>query len=189
MTEANKGDYQSTLSVRLVLFVAFVGTVFAANWALNRWGIIPIGFGLEAPAGVLFAGLAFGLRDALHERGGRWWVLAAIVVGSALSALLSDAVTLPDGTVLASAQRVALASGGAFLLSELADFAVYSPLRERNWPGAVVASNLVGAVVDSALFLWLAFGSLDFIQGQIVGKAYMIAVALPIVWLARRRRP
>jgi hypothetical protein len=41
--------------------------------------------------------------------------------------------------------------------------------------------------VDSALFLFLAFGSLQFIVGQTFGKAMMIAVALPLVWLARKK--
>ena len=39
--------------------------------------------------------------------------------------------------------------GTAFLLSELADFAVYTPLAERRWLTAVVASNIVGTIVDS----------------------------------------
>ena len=56
------------------LTALFAGTVVAANWAVNRYGIVPVGFGLMAPAGVYFAGLAFGLRDAVHETGGRRWV-------------------------------------------------------------------------------------------------------------------
>lgn len=168
----------------VVLFAAFAGTVVAANWALNRWGIVPIGFGLMAPAGVYFVGLSFGLRDGLHEAGGARWVLGAILVGSALSYLVEGGGTIPGGHA-----PIAVASAAAFLLSELADFAVYTPLRERQWTAAVVASNLVGALVDSALFLWLAFGSLTNIDGLIVGKAYMIALALPIVWAVRARRP
>jgi queuosine precursor transporter len=174
---------QSEPLTGIVLFVAFVATVVAANWAVNRWGIVSVGFGLEAPAGVFFAGLAFGLRDALHEAGGRWWVLAAIAVGGVVSYVIEDAVTIPGGHV-----PLALASAIAFTVSELADLGVYSPLRERNWPIAVAASNVVGAVLDSALFLWLAFGSLDFLAGQVVAKSYMIALALPIVAYARRRR-
>lgn len=168
---------------RVVLFAAFVATVYAANWALARWGIVPIGFGLEAPAGVFFAGLAFGLRDALHEQGGRRWVLGAIVTGAALAYVIEDAVTIPGGLV-----PLALASAVAFGFSELADLAVYSPLRERSWPWAVALSNLVGAVVDSALFLVLAFGSLDHLLGNVVGKAWMILPALPVVAFTRRRR-
>lgn len=169
---------------RFALAALFIGTVIGANWALSTWGVIPIGFGLSAPAGVLFAGIAFGLRDGLHEAGGSRWVLACIAIGAVLSYVIEDAVTISGGLA-----PIAVASGVAFGLSELLDWAVYTPLRERNWPVAVVASNVVGAVTDSALFLWLAFGSLDYIAGQIVGKSYMIAAALPVVWMIRRDLP
>lgn len=160
---------------KFTLMFAFAGTVVAANWALTVYGIVPIGFGLMAPAGVFFAGLAFTLRDLLHESGGRAWVLTAIAVGALLSLLIEDA------------GHIALASAVAFTFSELADYAVYAPLREGGWLRAVAASNVVGMAVDSALFLWLAFGSLAFIEGQLVGKAYMTvaAVALLALWRGR----
>jgi queuosine precursor transporter len=44
-----------------------------------------------------------------------------------------------------------------------------------------VASNAVGAIVDSALFLWLAFGSLEFFAGQFVGKTVMTLPALALL--------
>lgn len=165
---------------RLAFFSAFVATVYGANWALSTYGVVPIGFGLEAPAGVLFAGLAFGLRDGLHELGGVRWVIGAILTGTVLAYLLEASVTIPGGHV-----TIAVASAAAFLLAELGDLTVYSRLRERNWPSAVAASNVVGSVIDSALFLWLAFGSLNFIAGQIVGKTAMIAISLPLVWASR----
>lgn len=174
---------------RVGLFAAFVATVWGANWALGRYGIvdiIPGGWALTAPAGVFFAGLAFGLRDALHdaaERSWRHWVLGAIALGAALSYVLEDVVTIPGGLT-----AIAVASAVAFGLSELADLAIYEPLRERRWTLAVIASNIVGAVVDSALFLWLAFGSLDHMAGQVVGKTVMVLAALPVVWWARRKR-
>jgi uncharacterized PurR-regulated membrane protein YhhQ (DUF165 family) len=127
-----------------------------------------------APAGVYFAGLAFSLRDALQETLGRRWVIVAIVLGALISAGLSA--------------QLALASGLAFLFSELADFAVYTPLRRRSWLGAVVASNTVGVIVDSALFLWLAFGSLEFLAGQIVGKLWMTGLAVALIFAWRRTR-
>jgi hypothetical protein len=41
-------------------------------------------------------------------------------------------------------------------------------------------------VVDSVVFLFLAFGSLDFLAGQIIGKAWMVVLALPFInWLRR----
>lgn len=155
----------------------YILTIVAANAAIALFGLVPVGFGLAAPAGVYFAGLAFSLRDWAQETLGRRWTVAAILAGAALSAALSP--------------TLALASGAAFLLSELADFAVYTPLRQRSWLAAVGASNTVGLVIDSALFLWLAFGSLDFLAGQIVGKLWMtgLAIVLLLVWQRIRREP
>ena len=164
-------------------FVALVGTVVGANWALERYGIVNIGFGLTAPAGVYFAGLAFWLRDVLHDLGGRRWVFAAIATGTLVSWMQSDAVTIPGGVT-----SIAVASGVAFALSELADFAVYAPLREKHRLAGIAASNTVGACVDSALFLWLAFGSWNSITGQIVGKSYTTVAAVAVVSAVSRYR-
>ncbi|WOI45578.1 VUT family protein [Acidovorax sp. BLS4] len=74
-----------------------------------------------------------------------------------------------------------IASTAAFLLSEFADFAVYTPLARRRLVLAVVASSTVGLVVDSLVFLWLAFGSLQFLEGQIIGKLWMVLIATPLI--------
>jgi queuosine precursor transporter len=63
-------------------------------------------------------------------------VIVAILVG----ALLSWAV--------ASNRDLAVASAVAFLFNELADFAVYQPLREWRWLLAVFVSNVVGLVIE-----------------------------------------
>jgi uncharacterized PurR-regulated membrane protein YhhQ (DUF165 family) len=46
---------------------------------------------------------------------------------------------------------------------------------------------MVGLVADSVLFLWLAFGSLEFLAGQIVGKLLMVVLALPFIHWIRKR--
>lgn len=168
--------------MKFIWLAAFIATIFAANWAIKEYGPVSVGFGLMAPAGVFFAGLAFTFRDFLHETGGRWWVAGAIVVGTVCSYFIEDG------------EKFAIASGVAFLFSESLDFAIYSPLRERNWPGAVLASNVSGLFLDSFLFLWLAFGSLDFFWGQVIGKFYMtipfvLAIAGYRAFLSRRTSP
>jgi uncharacterized PurR-regulated membrane protein YhhQ (DUF165 family) len=127
-----------------------------------------------APSGVLMAGIALVLRDLVQRRLGVAASSLAILAGAALSALLA-----PPALVIASAV--------AFLLSEFADLAVYTPLARRGLVLAVVTSGVAGLVVDSIVFLWLAFGSLDFLPGQIVGKAWMVLLSIPFVaWLRRR---
>jgi uncharacterized PurR-regulated membrane protein YhhQ (DUF165 family) len=160
-------------TIGLAAFAAFIATIFAANWLIEHYGIVDIGFGLMAPAGVFAAGLAFTFRDIVQRTLGREPVIVAILIGAACSYLISPAF--------------AVASAIAFLISEFADFGVYTPLEERGLIKAMVASNVVGSVVDSVLFLWIAFGSLAFIEGQIVGKLAMTAVAIPLVVLIRPR--
>jgi uncharacterized PurR-regulated membrane protein YhhQ (DUF165 family) len=157
----------------VIPLVGYIAVIVLANWAIQAFGVVPVGFGLAAPAGVYFAGLAFTLRDLTQEQLGRRWTIGAILAGAAISALISP--------------MFAVASGLAFLLSELADFAVYTPLRERNWLAAVGLSNTVGLTIDSALFLTLAFGSLEFLPGQIVGKLWMTLLAVGVFWALRRR--
>src|SRR5918997_866238 len=156
-----------------LVLLAYIATIFGANWAIARFGVVPVGFGLVAPAGVYFAGLAFTLRDLVQEYLGRVAAVVAIVAGAALSALVSP--------------QFALASGVAFLVSELLDFAVYTPLRKRFWLWAMVPSNLVGTVLDSVIFLTLAFGSLEFLFGQVVGKTWVTLLAVPFFWAFRSR--
>lgn len=157
----------------MIYLVAYIATIFLANLAIATIGFVPVGFGLTAPAGVAFAGAALGLRDLVQDEMGRRWTVGAIVVGAAASALVSP--------------QFALASGTAFLFSELCDFVVYTPLRERSWYVAVAASNVVGLVVDSALFLWLAFGSLAFLAGQLVSKTEVTLAFIAVAWIWRTR--
>ncbi len=157
---------------RLLFPLAFVGCILGANWTLDHFGVWDVG-GWAVPSGVLWIGLAFTLRDLTHEALGRIGVLLAIAAGVVLSLVVSPAF--------------AVASAVAFGVSELADFAVYTPLRERRWLLAVAASGVVGLVLDSVLFLHLAFGSLDFLPGQLLGKGVVLAVTVAVLAVLRRR--
>jgi uncharacterized PurR-regulated membrane protein YhhQ (DUF165 family) len=166
-----------------VFLLLFCLTIPAANWMIGHLGtdcvangpcVIPVAPGVLAPSGVLIIGAALVLRDLVQRRLGIEFGVGAIIAGAALSAGLA-----PPSLVFASAS--------AFLLSEFTDFAVYTPLARRRLVLAVLASSLVGLVVDSIVFLWLAFGSLDFLSGQIVGKFWMVLVATPFVAYLRRR--
>jgi queuosine precursor transporter len=166
------------------LFLAlYTLTIPAANWMIGHVGtvcppgapcLIPVAPGLMAPSGVVMVGLALVLRDLVQRRLCASASLFAIALGAAISAWLAPSA-------------IVIASTAAFLLSELADFAVYTPLQRRQFVLAVFLSSFVGLVVDSAVFLYLAFGSLEFLLGQIVGKAWMVLLALPFGrWLRRR---
>ncbi|GGS96634.1 VUT family protein [Streptomyces violaceus] len=155
--------------------VAYIGTILGANWLVTHYPSVPVGLGWQAPAGVFTVGIALVLRDLLHEWGGWKAVFTAIAIGTGLSYWLAD-------------PRFAFASAVAFAVAELADMLVYSPLRRRGLLLAVAASNAVGLVVDSWLFLKLAFDDLTFLPGQILAKTYMTVAAALVLWLIVRHR-
>lgn len=169
--------------MKAIAFAAFAATIPAANWLIGNVGtvcvpqgpcLIPVGFGLMAPSGVLMIGLALVLRDWLHELAGWRWALAAVMLGAGLSLLFSP-------------PQIAVASASAFLLAEMADLLVYARLRQRSKPLAVAASQVVGAALDSALFVWIAFNSLEFSAGTTLAKIYAGAAVALILWARQRR--
>ena len=48
-----------------------------------------------------------------------------------------------------------------------------------------IRDQQVGLLIDSAVFLYLAFGSLAYIEGQIIGKLLMVLLAIPLVKIYR----
>jgi uncharacterized PurR-regulated membrane protein YhhQ (DUF165 family) len=167
----------------VIFLVGFTLTIPAANWLIGNAGtvcvpngpcLIPVAPGIMAPSGVLMIGLALVLRDLVQRRLGMYVSIFAVVIGAGLSSWLAPA-------------SLVIASGIAFLVSEFADLAVYTPLSRRRLVTAVIASGFVGLVVDSLIFLWLAFGSLEFLAGQVIGKSWMVALSIPLIVYLRRR--
>jgi uncharacterized PurR-regulated membrane protein YhhQ (DUF165 family) len=163
--------------------VAFALCIPVANWLILNVGttcvpagpcLIPVAPGIMAPSGVLVVGLAFVLRDLVQRRLGVMVAIWGIIAGSILSAIFAP-------------KNLVVASTVAFLVSETADLLVYTPLQKKRLVLAVAASSLVGLVIDSIVFLSLAFGSLSFLEGQVLGKVWMVLAALPAVALLRRR--
>jgi len=168
-----------------VALVCFLGLIPLANWMIGHVGtvcpihgpcLVPVAPGVLAPSGVLTVGAALVLRDVVQRCLGPLWSLGAILAGTLLSTLLAPAALV-------------IASATAFLLSEMADFAVYTPLQRRRLMLAVIASSCVGLTVDSIVFLSLAFGSLQFLSGQIIGKLWAVLISVPFIRLLRRVAP
>lgn len=170
------------------LAILFVGAAAASNWTLQHVGqdngplaprTIPIGWGLDAASGVLLVGVMISVRDALHEQVGLKGTLIAIVVGSIVSSALAP-------------PALAVASGVTMLVAELADAVVYQRLRRRGRTLAAAASNLASSLLDSAVFLTIAYGVHAATQGTYpltVGKLEASLLALAVLALTAKARP
>lgn len=122
----------------------YVGLMPLINWAFAGIPTIPLpdwlGGGSWHPFTIV-TGLVLVVRD-FTQREIKHWVFAAMMAGLALSTLTSWI-------------EIVVASGLAFLLSETADWAVYTfskkPLSQR-----IMISSAVGAPLDQVAFLGLA---------------------------------
>lgn len=161
------------------LTLLFIVGAATSNWAMSNIGMyngpsaprtLPIGWGVEAPSGVVLIGLMLTIRDGLHERIRTRGMAAIIFIASVVSAVVAP-------------PAIALASGATLAVAETADALVYQRLRRQGRLLAAAASNLVSSVVDSVLFLLVAFGVQAAIEGSwalTVGKLEASLVTLVI---------
>ncbi|WP_282053002.1 queuosine precursor transporter [Phaeobacter inhibens] len=89
-------------------------------------------------------------------------VLAGFVVG-VICSLIGTQIMGEFGPLVTL--RIAIASGLAFLTAQLLDVSTFAALRTGAWWRAPLASTLIGASVDTALFFSIAFsGALVWLE-------------------------
>lgn len=122
----------------------YVGLMPLINWAFAGIDTISLPTGLgggEWHPFTIITGLVLVVRD-FAQREIKHWIFGVMLVGLALSTLTAWPV-------------IVVASGVAFLVSETADWAVYTftnrPLSQR-----IMISSLVGAPLDQVMFIGLA---------------------------------
>lgn len=162
---------------RLALaFAAHVAAIVAANVLTSRYGLVLVGFGLLVTAGTYAAGLALLARDFVQRFGGVRWSITATLLASAVSWFMAT-------------PGLAVASALAFLVAELVDLGVFTPLRRRGFVTAALASNVVSAPIDTVAFLWIAGFPLgtEAVAGQFVGKVIWATVVPLAIYSGVRR--
>ncbi len=96
--------------------------------------------------------LTYPLSYLVTDLSTRWYGPArarrVVYAGFVLAVMLSIVLASP---------RIALASGMAFLISQLMDVAIFDRLRAQRWWHAPLVSSILGSMVDTALFFSLAF--------------------------------
>lgn len=168
-----------------ILASLYLASVAAAAYAIVHIGqpaafpggphTLPVWPGIAAPSGVYIVGITLVIRDLLQHRVSKLAMLGLIIVGAILAAIFSPAV--------------AVASCAAFAISESIDYGVFAITEPRVGTYAAIGlSNAVSLVVDSVAFLAIAFGSLAFVEGQVLGKTWATLAAIAALWVARRVR-
>jgi len=142
----------------------YVALIVAVNYGFSVVPLVKLPDGTMWPPLSLVVGFIFVARDfAQREVGHR--VLLAMLIGAALSYVMAD-------------PYVAVASTAAFLVSELADWLVYS-LTKRPLNQRIIYSSLLSAPLDSAVFL---FGIGHFSTVAVLTMTASKLVGAVIVW-------
>jgi len=156
------------MAIRFTLL--YVALIVLVNWGFTVVPLVPLPGGEMWPPMSLVVGLVFVARDyAQREIGHK--VIIAMLVSAALSYVMANPF-------------VAVASLSAFLISEFADWAVYSFTR-RPFSQRVLLSSLIGTPLDSAVFLAI-IGHFSLVGVVVMTLSKMLG-ALAVWWLVRRR--
>ena len=188
-----------------VLTGLYVGVVCSAQIGAQKIVGLPW-TGDSAPAGAPLIGVALALIEVAHRTAptraeGFRNAQVMVALGFLASALLAGWIEIVDRwtaafpnqgfELLADTWRIVAGSLAAFAVSETVDNAIGAWLRDRvHDAGRVLVTNAVSIPLDSVVFLVIAFGSLDFLTGQIQAKAAAtVLIGLPLVLALRKLLP
>lgn len=162
--------------------------------------------GIVAPAAVFLYAFTFTMIDLINERlgksGARRVVATAFAANLLLAGYIQFAIWLPAAPfysgaaafagTLGSTPRIVCASLVAYLVSSLLDTEVFAWWRARvagpKWL-RVLISNAISTLVDSALFIGIAFAGVlpvwPLVRGQYAVKMGVTAISLPLIYAVR----
>jgi len=162
--------------------------------------------GIVVPAAVFLYTLTFTLLDLIHERlgktGARQVIATAFAANLLLAGYVQFTIWLPAAPfyrdaaafagVLGSTTRIVFASLVAYLVSSLVDAEIFAWWRAHvagpKWT-RVLISNSVSTLVDSVLFITLAFAGVlpvwPLIGGQYLVKMGITLISLPLIYATR----
>lgn len=100
--------------------------------------------------------VAFLVTDLTNRQFGPSVARRVVFVGFLVGVVLS---------LFTAPQRIAIASGSAFLIGQLLDIAVFNRLRRQSWWQAPLAGSLAGSVLDTMMFFSFAFAPLFVVFG------------------------
>jgi uncharacterized integral membrane protein (TIGR00697 family) len=188
--------------------ILVVGLYIACELIANVTAVKPVVVGpLVVPAAVFIYALTFTLLDLVNERLGKLGARRLVATGFCANLLLAAYAQLTVwapappffdadaavARVLGATPRIVVASLVAYLVASLVDAEIFAWWRARvgglRWL-RVLASNAVSTLVDSVLFVTLAFAGVlpvgPVIVGQYVVKMGMTVLSLPLIYAIHR---
>ena len=189
--------------------ILLIGLYIACELIANVTASKPVAIGnIVVPGAVFIYALTFTLIDLINEKlgkkGAQQVVYTAFAANIILAAYIQLVIVLPPASfynnnsafssVLGSTPRIVFASLIAYLISSLIDTEVFAWWRQKigkhKW-ARVLISNTVSTLIDSVLFISIAFYGIlpiiPLIEGQYIVKMAVTVVSLPLIYFIRQR--
>ncbi len=150
--------------------VLYIALIVFVNWLFTVVDLVDLPTGEKWPPASLVVGLIFVARDFAQREIGHRVIVAMLIAG-----VLSYYMASP---------YVAMASVTAFLISEFADWAIYS-YTGRPFAQRVLISSIVATPIDSAVFLYM-LGHLGILGVTLMTLSKLVGAV--VVWAMIRNR-
>ena len=128
--------------------------------------------------------VAYLVTEVCNRWAGQQIARGVAIIGFIVGVLLS--IWLATG-------RIALASGSAFLVSQLLDISIFNRLRRQTWWKAPLAAASMASIIDTLVFFYIAFagsgenwwllGLGDLSVKLLMALVLLIPFRIAFVWL------
>jgi len=159
--------------IKWIWAFTYILSILLANIFVDYFGIVTV-LGLTFPAGVVWVGLTFSLRDFAQQHWGTWKIWIFIFIATIITLFMN--------------WHIALASVSAFLIAETVDWLIFT-ITKKDFIHRIWLSNTISTPLDSVIFVVLAFGwQWDAICGQALIKYISSLAVIPVIWYFNNKR-
>jgi len=132
---------------RLLLVLCMVAVILISN-ILVQYPVMFLGLENLLTWAAFTYPIAFFITDITNRTYGEVAARRIVYMGFFTAVILSFYFATP---------RIAIASGSAFLVSQLIDIQIFTKLSKFQWWKAPLASSTLGSIIDTILFFTIAF--------------------------------
>ncbi len=171
MTKIDRRDF-------LIALTAMTLVVLSSNILVQHpfthWGM-----GDYLTWGAFSYPFSFLVTDLSNRRFGTKGARRVVYVGFVLAVVLSVVLATP---------RIAIASGAAFLVSQLLDISIFARLRDKAWWMPPFISSVISSGLDTAIFFSFAFycgvvPGVSLTISEMLGQAGIADACIALPWV------
>ena len=162
----------------LAIFMAFFVTIsnFLVQFPINHFGL-----GEILTYGALTYPATFLITDLANRRYGKIVARKIVYIGFVLGISLTLFFSTSFSDLISV--RIAIGSGTAFLVAQLLDVNIFDILRKKKWFIAPLTSSLVGSLVDTFLFFFIAFYGTTLNWLTLASGDFVVKLLLALIML------